>query len=70
MKITIGQVFTNIHNEPLLAIEVPGLGILPGKKDDKEDFSYIDLNTKQLKKLRSMINKEISDGRQSKGDME
>jgi len=70
MKITIGKIFTNLHNEPLLVIDIPGVGILPVKKNDKESFSYIDLTTKQLKKLRSMINKELSNGRSSESDME
>ncbi len=57
MRITIGQVFTVDGNK--LAIDISELGTFTCLKEN-EIFSYVELDRKQLKKLKKIIERELS----------
>jgi hypothetical protein len=60
MKICVGQMFA-WNPDPILAVEFPGLGVIPTKITNDEPFPYIDLTKGQLKILMKEIEKELND---------
>lgn len=58
MRINIGQVFAD--NDPIIAIEIPGFGVLRSEQK-KDEFAYVELTKKQLYKLSKAIEKELAD---------
>jgi hypothetical protein len=67
MKITIGKIF-KWGGESVIGLEIPGIGILESKKFETkiDDFSFVELNHKQLIELRKQIDKEVGEKNEEK----
>lgn len=64
MRLVLGQTF-HLDSEPMLAINIPGIGVLGSCKeenpaDKKNPFYIVELDKKILKKLKKEIEKELS----------
>lgn len=61
MKILLGS-FLRSYGKSSLAIEIPGLGVIPAKLDiENIPFQYIELDKSQLIKLKKIISEEIKE---------
>ena len=60
MKILLGKIF-NFPKESIPALYIDGIGSLPIIKE--EEFDCVELDKKQLKKLKKLIDKELDHGK-------
>jgi hypothetical protein len=77
MKIKIGSIFSLFTNEPVYALEIPGIGILEAE-GFADEFRYVELNEDQLltlineavKSLLHIKRKEMEDEEKKPADIQ
>lgn len=69
MKFQIGHVF-RFADRPIISLILPGIGVLQSLGPDQEGFDHINLDNKQLKKLKRQIEKELEKPNGKKSNVE
>lgn len=62
MKINVGSKF-RIGQEPILALAIPGSGIIEvTERNEQYPFDHVELSKQQLINMRNEIDKELGEG--------